>query len=558
MDCLDSIYNQYPIGLAYIQSAAKLQVSIRHVSVFINGAWEQSMRNLNGTIFSRRRLMIPAVLFTVLAYAMSYLSATNSSMAQQGNGDQRRIALVIGNDEYEEISTLEKAVNDAVAVSQDLSAMGFQVTTARNIGRRAMSRAVNEFEKTIQPGDLTLFYYAGHGFSVSGQDFLLPVDIPQAGPGDESLVRDEAFLTNDLADRFLKAGAKTAILILDACRDNPFAVPGKRSIGGSGGLANQPLGEGIFVLYSAGQYQSALDGMGPGDSNPNSVFTRSFLAELRKPNASIVDIAKSTQVSVRDLAAQVGHVQLPSYYDQILGSVMLNPVADAPAQRGSSNEFQEGSTVAMLPRVDPAPKAGKGTPVASFTRSNAGWQATISLPEAAIQFGYRIGEDGEFVDAGTMPNIDQRTGKPMPVTWFALPPDHPAGTIYVTWRDKRGEEAGVFPISFDPDQALRAGQKQILEQLWTAWVAFPDSNKGSVYFTHLISYRCGIAKIDYAYNNSDDFRQWTLPECDPSNPHSVPSDAKIWENVPAGAQNMQVIVTYFDGSQSAERNFNVK
>ena len=203
-------------------------------------------------------------------------------MPSRATPDQRRIALVIGNDEYEEISSLEKAVNDAVAISQSLSEMGFEVTTARNIGRRAMSRAVNEFEKTIQPGDLTLFYYAGHGFSVSGQDFLLPVDIPQAGPGDESLVRDEAFLTNDLADRFLNAGAKTAILILDACRDNPFAVPGKRSIGGAGGLANQPLGEGIFVLYSAGQYQSALDGMGPGDNNPNSVFTRSLLLELRK------------------------------------------------------------------------------------------------------------------------------------------------------------------------------------------------------------------------------------------------------------------------------------
>ncbi|MEM7463416.1 MAG: caspase family protein [Pseudomonadota bacterium] len=494
----------------------------------------------------------------MLILAMALLIGVNSSHAQQSTPDQRRIALVIGNDEYEEISSLEKAVNDAVAISQSLSDMGFEVTTARNIGRRAMSRAVNEFEKTIQPGDLTLFYYAGHGFSVSGQDFLLPVDIPQAGPGDESLVRDEAFLTNDLADRFLSAGAKTAILILDACRDNPFAVPGKRSIGGAGGLANQPLGEGIFVLYSAGQYQSALDGMGPGDNNPNSVFTRSLLVELRKPNASIVDIAKSTQVSVRDLASQIGHVQLPSYYDQILGSVTLNPQAANVGVRGSTNEFQEGSTVAMLPRVDPAPKTGKGNPVASFTRSNAGWQATISLPEAAIQFGYRIGEDGEFVDAGTMPNIDQRTGKPMPVTWFALPPDQPAGTIYVTWRDKRGEEAGVFPINFDPDEALRAGQKQILEQLWTAWVAFPDSNKGNVYFTHLISYRCGISRVEYAYNNSDNFKQWTLPECDPSDPHRIPTDANIWEGIPDGAENMQVVVTYFDGSQSAKRNFNVK
>lgn len=494
---------------------------------------------------------LAAILLITISFS---LAAKSESFAQQ----QRRIALVIGNNDYESVTKLEKAVNDANSVSRRLSEIGFEVITAKDIGRRAMSRAVVEFEKSIEPGDLTLFYYAGHGFSVSGQDFLLPVDIPPAGPGDESLVRDEAFLTNDLADRFLRAGAKTAILVLDACRDNPFAVPGKRSIGGKGGLANQPLGEGIFVLYSAGQYQSALDSMGPGDTNPNSVFTRALLVELDKPNASIVDIAKSTQVKVRDLASQVGHVQLPSYYDQILGSVTLNFSAQKTDTRGASTEFQEGSTVAMLPRVDPAPKAGKGKPVANFTRSNAGWQVNISLPEPAIQFGYRVGKDGEFVDTGTMPNIDQRTGRPMPITWFALPGDHPAGEIYVTWRDKRGEEAGVFPVRFDPDNALRAGQKQILEQLWTAWIAFPDSNKGSVYFTHLISYRCGIQKVEYAYNDSGSFQNWPMPECDPENPHVVPSDARIHAPVPDGAQSMQVVVTYFDGSQSAERNFNVK
>jgi hypothetical protein len=318
------------------------------------------------------------------------------------------------------------------------------------------------------------------------------------------------------------------------------------------------LGEGIFVLDSAGQYQSALDGMGPDDHDPNSVFTRALLGELVKPNASMVEIAKATQVKVRDLAAQVGHVQLPSYYDQILGSVMLNPNANLSLTRGSASQFQEGATVAMLPRLDPAPKAGKGQPIASFTRSNAGWQVNVSLPEPATQFGYRIGEDGDFTDTGTMPNMDPRTGQPMPVTWFAMSGDQAAGTVYVTWRDKRGEEAGVFPIVFDPDEALKSGQKQILDQLWTAWVAFPDSNSGNVYFTHLISYRCAIAKVEYAFDDSGDFRQWRLPDCDPDDPNSVPYNAKIWESMPRGAKSMQVIVTYYDGQQSAKRNFNVK
>lgn len=468
------------------------------------------------------------VIFLILAALI--LGFSQSAAAQA----QRRIALVIGNDAYEDIVKLEKAVNDAEAISKRLTQIGFEVVTAKDIGRRAMSRAVREFEKKIQPGDLALFYYAGHGFSVSGRDYLLPVDIPQAGPGDESLVRDEAFLTNELADRFLRAGAKTAVLVLDACRNNPFSVPGKRSIGGAGGLANQPLGEGIFVLYSAGQCQSALDSMGPSDDNPNSVFTRSLLDELEKTNLSIVDTAKTTQVKVRDLAAQVGHVQLPAYYDQILGSVTVNPTAESATTRGNSSEFQEGATAAVLPRIDPAPIAGKDKPIANFSRSNAGWPVTISLPEPALQFGYRIGEDGEFIDTGTVPNVDQRTGRPMSVTWFSLADDEPAGTIYVTWRDKRGEESGVYPIKFDPDESLRAGQKQILEQLWTAWVAFPNSNKGKVYFTHLISYRCGIQKVEYAYNNKGDFKSWPMPKCDPSNPHSVPGDAQTYKRVPEG------------------------
>ncbi len=509
-----------------------------------------------GAHISRRGSFSRRLTQGLLAVAVVWfgLSATTSDAATQ-----RRIALVIGNDKYEDIVSLEKAGNDADAVSAKLRSIGFEVTTAKDIGRRGMSRAVRQFEKSIQPGDLTLFYYAGHGFSVSGQDFLLPVDIPQAGPGDESLVRDEAFLTNDLADRFLKAGAKTAILILDACRDNPFEQPGKRSISGSAGLANQPLGEGIFVLYSAGQYQSALDSMGDTDPNPNSVFTRAFLQKLDEPNLSMVQIAKATQVSVRDLASQVGHTQLPSYYDQIIGSVRLNPgIPGAEAKPGKKREFKEGETALVLPKIDPAPRPGKAKPLASFSRSNAGWQVTVSLPEPAVQFGYRTEPEGEFTVTGNMGALDPRTGLPMPITWFSLPGDHPAGEIYVTWRDKRGEEAGVFPIKFAPDDALRAGQKQILEQLWTAWMAFPKSNNGLMYATHLISYRCGIEKVEYALNKSDQFKTWPMPECNKDDPHSIPEKATIYRKIPRGAKNMQVRLTYYDGSVSKLRNFKIK
>jgi len=494
--------------------------------------------------------ILAAILVAVVALALL------PSLAQ---AQQRRIALVIGNDDYENVPKLEKAVNDAEAVAKHLTDIGFTVTLAKNIGRRATSRAVVEFEKQVQQGDLALFYFAGHGYSISGQDFLLPVDIPQAGPGEESMVRDEAFMTNDFADRLLRAGAATAILILDACRNNPFEQAGMRSIGGNSGLANQPLGEGIFVLYSAGQYQSALDGMGPGDDNPNSVFTRALLKEFDKPNASMVDIAKATQVTVRDMASQIGHVQLPSYYDQILGSVVLNPKTGEAQARGSTESFQEGTTVAALPRLlDPAPKEGKGKPTASFTRSNAGWTVAVSLPEPALQFGYRIGETGEFTDPGLSPTIDQQTGRPMPVTWFMLPDDQPAGDLFVTWRDRRGEEAGVFPIRFDPDDQLKSGQRQILDQMWTAWVSFREFNGPMVYFTHLVTYRCALQKIEYAFDNSGDWKSWPVPECDPVNPYNVPDNAELYSKISKSAKSMQVVVTYYDGTKSPARNFNVK
>lgn len=503
---------------------------------------------------SRFRSAAPGLILRAAIAALALIGLAASAMAENG---QRRLALVVGNNAYENVPRLVKAVNDADAVASRLEQIGFTVTVARDIGRRAMSRAVLEFEKTVKPGDLALFYYAGHGFAISGRNYLLPVDVPEAGPGEEALVADEAFLADELTERLQGAGAKTVVLVLDACRDNPFKVAGKRSLGGDAGLARMSPAEGVFVLFSAGIGQSALDRMNDNDNDPNSVFTRTFLAELSKPGATILDIAKATQVGVRDLAAQIGHLQTPAYYDQIIGTVMLNQNAGALA-RGAVQGFAEGQTVAMLPRIDPAPKAGKGKPSANFSYSNSGWIVTVSLPEAAVQFGYRIGDAGEFVDTGLTQNIDQRTGQPMPVTWFSLPSDQAAGTLYVTWRDKRGEEAGVFPIAFDPGLSLKAGQKQILEQLWTAWVSFRQFNGELVYFSHLVSYRCGIDKIEYTFDNSSKAEIWPLEKCDPADPIRISDNAKLYRQMPKGTKTMQVVVTYYDGTKSPMRNFNVK
>ena len=190
-----------------------------------------------------------------------------------------------------------------------------------------MSRALVELESKIESGDTALIYFAGHGFAVDGTNYLLPVDVPAAGPGEEGLVRDASFAASGLSDRLQEKGAATVILILDACRDNPFALPGKRSIGLTRGLSRMDPAEGMFVLFSAGQGQSALDRLSDTDENPNSVFTRTLLKEMEEPGHSMVQIAKRTQSQVKELAAKVDHVQVPAYYDQIVGDLYLAPRA---------------------------------------------------------------------------------------------------------------------------------------------------------------------------------------------------------------------------------------
>jgi hypothetical protein len=469
----------------------------------------------------------------------------------------KRVALVIGNDAYENVPQLQKAANDAHAMAEELAKLGFEVISAENVGRRAMSRALVEAENKLQSGDTVLFYFAGHGFAIDGTNYLLPVDVPAAGPGEEGLVRDASFAATGLSDQFQAKGAATVILILDACRDNPFAIKGKRSIGLTRGLSRMDPAEGMFVLFSAGQGQSALDRLSDTDINPNSVFTRTLLAELAQPGLSMVQVAKQTQSKVRELAAKVNHEQTPAYYDQIIGDLYLAP--EGAAAKGNISALQEGGGQSVLPapehKVAALPTSPQ--PLASFTRSNSGWMVNVSLPEAATQFGYRIGEAGTFTDTGLLDMLDDRTGARMPKTTFEMPPDQGKTTIYVTWRDKRGEQADVFPINFDPTGALASEQKKLLEQFWTSWIAFRDW-QGSmlVYFSQLLTYRCAIKEVRYGLGEDAPEKVFALPPCAAADPHSVPENATVYVKVPAKTKSMSVKLTYVDGTQSETRRFN--
>lgn len=253
----------------------------------------------------------------------------------------KQLAIVVGNDTYAEVPQLEAGVNDARAMRDGLQSVGFDVELVENGTKRQMSRAFSKVESKVEPGDTLVFHFSGHGFEIDGQNWLLPIDVPAAREGEAGLVKDEAFNASDVIERFRTKGAGRVIAILDACRNNPFAKSGTRALSGTRGLARMDASGGVFIMFSAGAKQEALDKLSPSDPEKTSIFVRSIVPLIPRNDMTLIDIAKETQERVRGLASSVGHEQIPAYYDGIVGRVTLTgaptvtPVAkvDVPAAR---------------------------------------------------------------------------------------------------------------------------------------------------------------------------------------------------------------------------------
>lgn len=249
---------------------------------------------------------------------------------------QTRRALVIGVDDYRNVPRLSRAVADARAMGDALRSLGFATRFVDNPDRSAMSAAIAGFEDSLERGDTAFLFFAGHGIEIAGQNVLLPADVPDPGRASSGILRDAGFNTATLIERITARGARSAFFVLDACRDNPYAQAGAtRAIGSARGLGRTEAPEGVFVLMSAGLNQQALDSLNrPGepasDSSPNSVFTRVLLDELGKPGLTHIVLAKAVQTRVRDLARSIDHAQVPAFYDQIIGDVVLRPDGVAP------------------------------------------------------------------------------------------------------------------------------------------------------------------------------------------------------------------------------------
>jgi uncharacterized caspase-like protein len=472
---------------------------------------------------------------------------------------EKRVALVIGNNDYKNVPRLQKAVNDARTMGDTLKQLGFTVMVAENQTRQAFSESLLAFDKAVGPGDTAFFFYAGHGFEIAGQNFLLPTDVPAATEGQEELVRDASILADRVIERLQNKKVRTSILVFDACRNNPFERSGTRAVAGGGGLAPMTqLPEGVFSVFSAGPRQTALDRLSNDDANPNSVFTRTFARELTEPGVNLVQVAQRTRRLVSEMAETVSHKQIPVYFDQMVDDVFLNGTS-GKAQAVVAKPADSPQKVAALPpvsvpRVAPS-NDSVNAPIAMFSRHNGGWTVVFSIADPALGISWRMGDAGDFRETGFLDTLDPRTRKRMPNPSIELAADAPAATIQVRYVDASGDMQGPFPIRFDPEAALIRDQRKILDMTATSWLSFREFNGLLVYYTHLMSYRCAIREVRVGIDSAVPDKVLKMPPCDPRDPSVIPHDAQPYLKLAPNTQSVSVELTYRDGSVSEIKSF---
>ncbi len=473
---------------------------------------------------------------------------------------EKRVALVIGNNDYKNVPKLQKAVNDARAMGDTLKQLGFTVMVAENQNRQQFSQSLLAFDNAVGPGDTAFFFYAGHGFEIAGQNYLLPTDVPAATEGQEELVRDASVLADRIVERLQNRQVRTSILVFDACRNNPFERSGTRAVAGGGGLAPMTqLPEGVFSIFSAGYKQTALDRLSNDDTSPNSVFTRTFAKELLQPGEDLVEVAQHTRKLVSEMAESIGHRQIPAYTDQMVDNVFLNGAAKAQADaaRPAAPAQQVAAAIppVVAPRNTPPQTDSTNAPIASFSRHNGGWTVVFSIADPTLGISWRMGDTGDFRETGFLDTLDPRTRKRIPNPSIELAADATAATIEVRYIDASGEMQGPFPIKFDPEAALIRDQRKILDMTATSWLSFREFNGLLVYYTHLMSYRCAIREVRIGIDSSVPDKVLKMPPCDPRDPSAIPASATPYLKLAPTTQFISVELTYRDGSLSEIKTF---
>ena len=254
---------------------------------------------------------------------------------------ERRVALVLGNSQYEHAPALTNPVRDAQAMAERLKSLDFEVVSGFDLTKLQTQTTIAQFAKQVRGADIALFFYAGHGLQVSGSNYLLPVD---AALEDETSLDFEA-VPVDFVLRQMSRETSIRLIFLDACRDNPLAEVLAKAAGVKGarsGLAEIPIengGAGTLVAFATSPNQVAYDGSGE-----HSPFASALLAHMGETNVSITEAMNRVTADVFKATAgkQRPWINVSLTTEVVLHKIDLNaPLivgeASAPQPEGGSD-----------------------------------------------------------------------------------------------------------------------------------------------------------------------------------------------------------------------------
>ena len=231
---------------------------------------------------------------------------------------EQRVALVIGNGAYRSVPELDNSRNDADDISVQLKRVGFTVIDGRDLDRPAMYAALSRFAQRVRGTDAALVYYSGHGLQINGQNYLVPIDLKLDG---STFTPFDLVKLDDVVEA-LNYTAGVKLLVLDACRDNPFANSladnkGSRGIGATRGLAKIERSQGMLIAYSTQSNSVAADGIGR-----NSPFTAALVREIQVPGLEVATVFRRVAINVN---RETQGAQTPELSVSLLQDFYLNP-----------------------------------------------------------------------------------------------------------------------------------------------------------------------------------------------------------------------------------------
>ena len=275
---------------------------------------------------------------------------------------QKRVALVIGNSAYQQTGKLANPKNDAIDVSAALKGHGFQVVEGFDLDKAAFDRKVREFATALEGAEVGLFFFAGHGLQVAGQNYLVPVDAELT----TSAALDFEMVRVDVVHRVMERLTTTNVLFLDACRDNPLTrnlarAMGTRSAEIGKGLAAVESGIGTLISFSTQPGNVALDGTGR-----NSPFAAALVKHVSSSN----DDLSAILIAVRnDVMKETQRKQVPWEHSALTGRFYFNPAAQT-ARPSPQHGTLKTTADPQVPPLQVLPMPGPGGPIAATAPPN--------------------------------------------------------------------------------------------------------------------------------------------------------------------------------------------